>query len=194
LIFVGDIAQLGERRVRIAEVGGSNPPISTKGYNRYNRLLLPHRICLRGPVIHSKLAHAGPEGKSVPVYYAKPGSLSEKYLTGFAAVFAPGGAAGVSVAPYGIVVRIGCFDMELVAHECYHFEETIRTGEMTWYAAYFTEIALRAYTNINNPSYKFDLKQVLFDAYANSGAEIRAKAYAAAYGGHSPSAPGGMAW
>jgi hypothetical protein len=25
----GDIAQLGERRVRIAEVGGSNPPIST---------------------------------------------------------------------------------------------------------------------------------------------------------------------
>jgi hypothetical protein len=26
----GDIAQLGERGVRIAEVGGSNPPISTK--------------------------------------------------------------------------------------------------------------------------------------------------------------------
>ena len=26
---VGDIAQLGERRVRIAEVGGSSPPIST---------------------------------------------------------------------------------------------------------------------------------------------------------------------
>ncbi len=26
----GDIAQLGERCVRIAEVGGSNPPISTK--------------------------------------------------------------------------------------------------------------------------------------------------------------------
>jgi hypothetical protein len=25
----GDIAQLGERCVRIAEVGGSNPPIST---------------------------------------------------------------------------------------------------------------------------------------------------------------------
>ena len=27
--FSGDIAQLGERCVRIAEVGGSNPPIST---------------------------------------------------------------------------------------------------------------------------------------------------------------------
>ena len=26
----GDIAQLGERCVRIAEVGGSNPPISTR--------------------------------------------------------------------------------------------------------------------------------------------------------------------
>ena len=26
----GDIAQLGERGVRIAEVGGSSPPISTK--------------------------------------------------------------------------------------------------------------------------------------------------------------------
>ena len=29
MIFRGDIAQLGERCVRIAEVGGSNPPIST---------------------------------------------------------------------------------------------------------------------------------------------------------------------
>ena len=28
-IELGDIAQLGERCVRIAEVGGSNPPIST---------------------------------------------------------------------------------------------------------------------------------------------------------------------
>ena len=28
-IEFGDIAQLGERCVRIAEVGGSNPPIST---------------------------------------------------------------------------------------------------------------------------------------------------------------------
>ena len=28
-VFFGDIAQLGERCVRIAEVGGSNPPIST---------------------------------------------------------------------------------------------------------------------------------------------------------------------
>lgn len=28
LVSQGDIAQLGERRVRIAEVGGSNPPIS----------------------------------------------------------------------------------------------------------------------------------------------------------------------
>ena len=27
----GDIAQLGERCVRIAEVGGSNPPISKNG-------------------------------------------------------------------------------------------------------------------------------------------------------------------
>ncbi len=32
----GDIAQLGERCVRIAEVGGSNPPISTWGVNRQN--------------------------------------------------------------------------------------------------------------------------------------------------------------
>ena len=29
LVSDGDIAQLGERRVRIAEVGGSNPPISS---------------------------------------------------------------------------------------------------------------------------------------------------------------------
>ena len=29
-IEFGDIAQLGERCVRIAEVGGSNPPISTR--------------------------------------------------------------------------------------------------------------------------------------------------------------------
>ncbi len=28
----GDIAQLGERCVRIAEVGGSNPPISTMSW------------------------------------------------------------------------------------------------------------------------------------------------------------------
>ena len=27
---IGDMAQSGERRVRIAKVGGSNPPISTK--------------------------------------------------------------------------------------------------------------------------------------------------------------------
>ena len=33
----GDIAQLGERGVRIAEVGGSSPPIST------NRIFLPIR-------------------------------------------------------------------------------------------------------------------------------------------------------
>ncbi len=31
-IKFGDIAQLGERCVRIAEVGGSNPPISTKKF------------------------------------------------------------------------------------------------------------------------------------------------------------------
>jgi hypothetical protein len=41
----GDIAQLGERRVRIAEVGGSNPPISTWGVNRQNL------HCLRLPPI-----------------------------------------------------------------------------------------------------------------------------------------------
>jgi hypothetical protein len=29
----GDMAQLGERRVRIAKVGGSNPPISTNYLN-----------------------------------------------------------------------------------------------------------------------------------------------------------------
>ena len=30
----GDIAQLGERCVRIAEVGGSNPPISTTKFGK----------------------------------------------------------------------------------------------------------------------------------------------------------------
>ena len=30
----GDIAQLGERGVRNAEVGGSSPPISTKSTNK----------------------------------------------------------------------------------------------------------------------------------------------------------------
>ena len=33
-IEFGDIAQLGERCVRIAEVGGSNPPISTMKFGK----------------------------------------------------------------------------------------------------------------------------------------------------------------
>ncbi len=33
----GDIAQLGERGVRNAEVGGSSPPISTKSTNKCER-------------------------------------------------------------------------------------------------------------------------------------------------------------
>ena len=36
----GDIAQLGERCVRIAEVGGSNPPISTNAITQGHELKL----------------------------------------------------------------------------------------------------------------------------------------------------------
>ncbi len=44
----GDIAQLGERCVRIAEVGGSNPPIST---SKDGKLVL--REVRRASLIHN---------------------------------------------------------------------------------------------------------------------------------------------
>ncbi len=40
-IEFGDIAQLGERCVRIAEVGGSNPPISTMKFWKAELSALP---------------------------------------------------------------------------------------------------------------------------------------------------------
>ena len=54
--MIGDIAQLGERGVRNAEVGGSSPPISTKGINRQNfvpepKSLAPAPSCDRDAVV-----------------------------------------------------------------------------------------------------------------------------------------------
>ncbi len=46
LVSYGDIAQLGERCVRIAEVGGSNPPISTRASIRTTEVI-KNRIYLR---------------------------------------------------------------------------------------------------------------------------------------------------
>src|SRR5712692_9461494 len=42
----GDVAQLGERRTRIAEVVGSNPIVSTKTDAGFVKLPLPRRFCL----------------------------------------------------------------------------------------------------------------------------------------------------
>src|SRR4030043_1868859 len=63
----GDIAQLGERCVRIAEVGGSNPPISTNyifclssAEDGLGHLRHEHHRSYRYPEIYAAAARAHP--------------------------------------------------------------------------------------------------------------------------------------
>ena len=65
----GDIAQLGERGVRNAEVGGSSPPISTTPYGKseefgygLDKLMHPHEVFIyQGQGDNSITTHPNPK-------------------------------------------------------------------------------------------------------------------------------------
>ena len=77
----GDVAQLGERRVRNAEIAGSNPVVSIeKGTGQYWSVsfvcLLPHHFQTSGTISASRLAVKCmmDAGKMLPVRYTAPAS------------------------------------------------------------------------------------------------------------------------
>lgn len=90
------------------------------------------RIGIKG-IGHTR---GGPKGQSIPVYAILDKGLIRNWINN--SIFP---VRGVSLYPIGVFVLAQEINIELLKHECFHYEEQSKCGIVNWLTAYYGEIA-----------------------------------------------------